>query len=292
MTMPRRVVAGVTYALTRRTLDRRFYLKPSRELNEVYLYALAHAQQKYDVGIHAFVAMSNHPHENVTDPNGVLPDFMRDLRREIALGAKQLYGIPANVWSAEKPSAVELLGGKAELQKIVYTLLNPVRAGLVAHAAEWPGAISLPGVREIEVRRPDMWFGDGRPEVLTLKITPPPSWAGSEDEWHVWLASELASGEDRIRRERAEQEAAFMGKQRVLMQHPFDRPRTPDDLVPGRNPSLATGGDGALMRAAILELRQWRRAYREALVRWRVDKTATFPMGTWWVVQRAGAVIA
>ena len=90
MTLPRRVVAKTTYVLTRRCLDRRFYLQPSRELTQIYLYALAHAQQKHGVEVHAFACMSNHPHEVVTDVHGVLPDFMRDLRREIALGAKEL----------------------------------------------------------------------------------------------------------------------------------------------------------------------------------------------------------
>ena len=106
MTAPRRVLPEASYSLTRRCLDRRFYLKPSRELNQIYLYALASAQEKH--AVHAFVCMSNHPHENVTDVHGVLPDFMRDLRREIALGVKRLYQVPQNVWCAEKPTAVEL----------------------------------------------------------------------------------------------------------------------------------------------------------------------------------------
>jgi putative transposase len=290
MTIPRRVVPGTTYALTRRCLDRRFYMKPGREMNQIYLYALAHAQQKFGVGIHAFAVMGNHPHEVVTDFHGVLPDFMRDLRRDIALGVKELHQIPQNVWSAEKPTAVELHGEKADAAKVLYTLLNPVEAGLVAHASEWPGAISLPGMREIEVRRPALWFGEGRPEVLTLRVTPPPSWTGTEDGWHEWLATELASREERIRRNR--RGVGVLGRQRILAQDPFDRPRKPDEMVPSRKPSLATAGDGTLMRAVILELRAWRCAYREALARWRLDKTATFPLGTWWVVQRAGAALA
>jgi putative transposase len=292
MTMPRRVLAGATYALTRRCLDRRFYMKPSRELNQIYMYALALAQQKYGMRVHAFVAMSNHLHEIVSDPDGVLPDFMRDLRREVALGAKQLYRIPANVWAAEKPTAVELHGGGTDCQKVLYTLLNPVKAGLVARAAEWPGAISRPGVREIEVRRPKLWFDDGRPDVLTLTITPPPSWEGTEEGWHTWLAGELTSNEDKIGRDRARHELAVLGKRLILDQSPFARPRNADDLVPGRNPAIATGGDGALMKAVIYALRAWRRAYREALGCWRVDKTTLFPLGTWWVVERAGASLA
>jgi putative transposase len=292
VTLPRRVLPDTSYLLTRRCLDRRFYLQPSPALNEIYLYALAHAQQKHGVDVHAFVCMSNHPHESVTDIDGVLPDFMRDFRRELALGAKALYQIPENVWAAQKPSAVELHGDDAPLEKILYTLLNPVQAGLVAHASEWPGAISLPGVREIEVRRPDIWFGDGRPEVLTLKITPPPAWKGTEDEWHAWLAKELAEREEEIRRERAGRGLGVLGKQRILQQRPFDRPRNADKLVPGSHPTLATGGDGVLLKSLIGILRAWRQAYVDARELWRLNKATLFPLGTWWVVKRAGAAVA
>ena len=142
------------------------------------------------------------------------------------------------------------------------------------------------------MRRPDIWFGDGRPEVLTLKITPPPWWTGTEDEWHEWLAHNLREREETIRRERVKRGVGVLGKQRVLQQDPFDRPRNADTLRPSRHPTIATGGDGALMKLVIRVLREWRSAYFEARERWRLDKNATFPLGTWWVVQRACAQIA
>jgi hypothetical protein len=118
---------------------------------------------------------------------------------------------------------------------------------------------------------------------------PPPAWEGDADSWHAWLAEQLAHGEDEIRRNRRK---PFLGRARVLSQHPFDRPRNPEQLAPTRNPVIKTGGDGGLMRFAIAALRAWRSAYYEALERWRVDKSVCFPFGTWWVVQRAGAGIA
>jgi len=292
VTIPRRVVPGTSYLLSRRTLDRRFYLQPSAELNQIYLYALAHAQTKHGVLVHGLACMSNHPHDVITDVHGVLPDFMRDFHRELALGAKALYQIPDNVWSAEKPSAVELHGAAAQLEAALYTILNPVAAGLVSRCAQWPGAISLPGVRAIEVRRPDVWFSEDRPEVLTLELTPPPAWSGSDHEWHGWLGEHIEQRERDIGDERAKRRKAFLGRARVLTQHPFDRPRNPDVLLPARHPTLKTAGDGRLMRFAIGLLREWRRAYREARERWRTDKTVAFPLGTWWVVQRAGAALA
>ncbi len=73
MTLPRRVVPGTTYQLTRRTLDRRFYLQPSPELNRVYEYALA------------FARIENHffTHDSWLEPNQIIRD------------ARRLAGIPA-----------------------------------------------------------------------------------------------------------------------------------------------------------------------------------------------------
>ena len=181
------------------------------------------------------------------------------------------------------------MGQAAQLEAVLYTTLNPVAAGLVPHVREWPGAISLPQTRRIDAKRPDVWFSEHRPDVIPLEITPPPAWTGTTDEWHDWLEAEVARREEDIAQERRARNKPFLGRRRVLAQGPFDRPRNADELAPTRNPTLKTGRDGALMRFASAQLRAWRRAYRDARERWIVDKGTLFPLGTWWVVQRAGA---
>ena len=44
--------------------------------NSAVGYCLAHAQTKTGVKIHASIAMSNHVHHVVTDPDGRLPEFV------------------------------------------------------------------------------------------------------------------------------------------------------------------------------------------------------------------------
>jgi len=81
-----------------------------------------------------------------------------------------------------------------------------------------------------------------------------------------------------------------VGAQRVKAQDHEKRPTTKDRR--GKfNPMIATGGDGPLMKQAIKALRLCRRAYREALERWRTDKTTEFPEGSYWVVVHHGAAI-
>jgi hypothetical protein len=77
-----------------------------------------------------------HLHLVVTDEQGVLPSF----HRIVALGTKVLRAWEGPVWDHEPTSVVRLTTREAVVQKIAYTLANPVAAGLIRHASEWPGA--------------------------------------------------------------------------------------------------------------------------------------------------------
>ncbi len=59
MTAPRQIVPGATYLVTRRCASRQFFLRPSKVVNQVFLYLLAVAAQRYGVEAHAFCVLSN-----------------------------------------------------------------------------------------------------------------------------------------------------------------------------------------------------------------------------------------
>ena len=132
MTLPRPVLPGSTYLVTRRCLGRRFLLRPDPELNRAFLYCLAVATKKYGMEVHALGVMSNHYHVVLTDPEGVLPLFAAWLNRHLAMCVKRLRGWDEVVWEPNvQVSAVELTGPEEVLDKVAYTLVNPVSAGLV-----------------------------------------------------------------------------------------------------------------------------------------------------------------
>ena len=79
MTAPRRVLPGTVYLITRRCSERRFFLRPSKVINEIFLYVLALSAQRHGVLVHAFCVLSNHAHLIITDPQGRLPAFMQYL---------------------------------------------------------------------------------------------------------------------------------------------------------------------------------------------------------------------
>jgi putative transposase len=75
MTLPRQVVPGRDYMVTRRCSERRFFLRPDAETNNAFLYCLGLAARHANVDILFTVAMSNHHHTGIHDPDGNLSPF-------------------------------------------------------------------------------------------------------------------------------------------------------------------------------------------------------------------------
>jgi len=60
MTLPREVIAGRFYMVTRRCTQRLFLLRPDEATNNAFLYCLAEAAQRFDIDVLLPCAMSNH----------------------------------------------------------------------------------------------------------------------------------------------------------------------------------------------------------------------------------------
>src|SRR5664279_398205 len=65
MTLPRQVVPGRDYMITRRCSERRFFLRPDEDTNNAFIYCLALAARRANVQITFSVAMSNHHHTGI-----------------------------------------------------------------------------------------------------------------------------------------------------------------------------------------------------------------------------------
>ncbi len=181
MTQPRFVLAGDTVMVTRRTLRRHHLFRPDPGIRQLYLYALAVCAKQFGILVHAVTLMSTHEHLVITDPNRRLPEFLRDLHRLVSLGAKVIRKWEGPIWDHEKSSVVRLLTEQAMIEKLAYVMANPVKAGLVAHARDWPGIIVLPhelGRRTLVIERPRVFFSpDNRkwPDTVELTLTLPPT---------------------------------------------------------------------------------------------------------------------
>ncbi len=171
-----------------------------------------------------------HWHAVVTDPGARLPEFLHWVHKHVAKCINVSYGRWENLWASESPSAVKLESDDDVLDKIAYTLANPVAARLVARGEQWPGLRTSPSELAgcvVRVKRPSVFFRDNgpMPEAAVLRIVRPAIHADRNDR-------ELATVVEAVVHEReAEARASmvragrtFLGVKGVRSQRPSDRP--------------------------------------------------------------------
>jgi REP element-mobilizing transposase RayT len=282
MTAPRQILPGATYLITRRCSQRQFLLKPSAATTDnVFLYVLAVAAERFGIQVHAFCVLSNHFHLVVTDPHACLPAFHQFLDSLVARALNAALGRWEAFWAPNSYSAVALASPADVVDKVAYVLANPVAAGLVRSGREWPGLWSAPeqiGGAALEVQRPKHFFDPkgSLPESVTLPLTPPPGFA-SADECREQLAAALAEKEAQaVRNVRG----CFLGVARVLAQKPTGRP-APEEPRRTLNPRVAARDKWKRIEA-LGRLVEFLRAYRFAwAARRQGHADVTFPCGTY-----------
>ncbi|WP_437732363.1 transposase [Sorangium sp. So ce1335] len=299
MSQPRAIVAGATYLLTRRALRRHLLFRPDAAITQLIVYALAVSAKRYGIRVHALCAMSTHLHIVVTDVEGALPHFLQFFHRLVALGTKAIRAWEGPVWGQEATSVVRLMTRAAVVEKISYTLANPVGAGLVRHAREWPGAKVL--VRELgrgvlRAKRPDVYFDPSNPawpEEAAIALTLPPAVADDDaGAFRREVAVELERQEAEAHASMHCKGLRFLGPDRVRRISPDER-ATSLEPPRGFNPTFAVGrGHADARKIAAAAVRAFRAAYREALEQWRAGlRTAVFPAETWWMRVFHGASV-
>ncbi|RZV53367.1 MAG: transposase [Deltaproteobacteria bacterium] len=299
MTRPRIVDPGATLALSRRTTRRHFLLHPdeAREMEQIYWYCLAHAANLHGVVVHAACLMSTHAHEVITDVHGVYPKFLETFHRNLAVCTKALRGWPEEVFNKRSSGVHALLTPDAVIESIAYLISNPVAAGAVRYAKDWPGAHTLPqhvGTRVIRVKRPTHYFDPGNsewPEELELRLEMP---VALELDYGPELARDRIAERVRDKRHQAWNEAkrtgrSFMGPRRLLKVLHTKRAKS-YEVFGSLNPRFSAAGHQGAARQAVKRLRAFKAQYQHALARWMAgDRNACFPEGTWWMRVGHGA---
>ncbi|MBT8468484.1 MAG: transposase [Deltaproteobacteria bacterium] len=298
MTQPRLVLPGDTVMVTRRTLRRHHLFRPDAAIRQLYLYALAVSAREFGILVHGVTLMSTHEHLVFTDPKRRRPDFLRRLHRLVSLGTKALRKWEGATWDHERTSVVRLLTERAVIEKLAYVMANPVKAGLVQHARDWPGVTVLPhelGRRTFRIERPAVFFDPRNrqwPDVVELSLSLPPTLEQAYGAQAVREAvgEELRRQEQLARTEVKERGWRVLGADRVRRLSPYRRAAS-FELLRDRNATFAVGrGQKKAFFAAASELRAFRRAYRQALEQWRAGlRSVVFPCGTWWMGQAHSA---
>jgi putative transposase len=285
MSLPRQVLPGEFYLITRRCTQRQYLLRPDAATNNAFLYCLIEAAQRYQIEVLLPCAMSNHHHTVVFDRLGQYPQFVEHFHKMFARSQNALRGRWENFWSSEQTSVVRLVGREAVIDKLVYTAANPVLDHLVDRVHHWPGVNGLTALltgRSVQARRPLHFFrpAGSMPAEIEMRLTIP-SELGPEVEV-------LAELRERVRAVELEQETArqrtgqrVCGRRAVLSQSWRGQP-TSD--TPRRNlcPRVAVRNKWARLEA-LLRNRVFLKEYSLARERWLDGLHAEFPAGTYWL---------
>jgi putative transposase len=296
MSVPRRIVPGRVYMVTRRCTQRQFLLRPDPETNNAFIYCLALAANRAQVRVLAFLAHSNHHHTIVLDPHGRMPEFLETFHKLVAKHQNALRGRWENFWASEATSIVELADSDAILVRMTYALTNPVKDHLVERADQWPGASSLHANLDghiLHAHRPRHFFRkDGHlPEAIDLMCARPPGFeALSATEWRALLADRIRSVELNAMADRRRDGTRPLGRADVLRQRPTERPRSHE---PRRKLSPRVAAVNRWARIEALQRNKaFLAAYRVARDLWQSGFDAIFPIGTYWLRRFAGVPVA
>ena len=283
--LPRPVLPGQFYLITRRCTQRQFLLRPDPATNNAFLYCLIHAALRCEIDVLLPCAMSNHYHAVIYDRAGRYPELIEHFHKLLARSQNALRGRWENFWSSEQTCVVRLVDREAVLDKLAYTAANPVLNHLVERVHHWPGVNGLTALlhgRQLRATRPFHFFRpDGpMPDELEMTLTLPPELGPAE-----LVRTELRERVARIEADRAEERRRtgdrVLGRRAVLAQSWRDQPGNHE---PRRNlrPRVASRSRWARVEA-LLRNRAFTRDYAVARARWQDGLTAVFPPGTYWL---------
>ena len=282
MSLPRPIYNNQLYLVTRRTSERRFFLTPTKKRTEQVEYCIAVAAARHGVRIHAVTVLSNHWHCVASDPNGAMPEFLRDTHSWVAKVVNAGIGRWESLWSSTQTSLVRADGDNNVLNRIVYTLANPVAAGLVAHGHSWPGLrASWPQKRQ-QVPRPRLFRDSGpMPEHATLELVRPPGFEDIDDKLLTELLGSAVEQREQFHRDVMQRQGrTFLGRRTIRKQSVFD---TPAPGEPRRQMSPRVAEKNKWRRIEALQrLRDFLERYRRAYALFRAGfRDVVFPAGTY-----------
>lgn len=294
MSLPRQILPERFYMITRRCVLRMFLLTPDEVINDIFAYCLAEAAERFEIEIVLSSVMSNHHHTIVYDPKGRIVEFTEHLHRMTGKVVNVYRGRRENMWSSEPPNLLHLVDRADVIEKVVYAATNPVKAGLVARVADWPGLNSLAALLDGEARRvarPRHYFAASgtMPEHAMLKMTVPAP-LGDAEVFRREVRERVAEVERQYATERARHGRRVVGAAAVRRQRWSDCPKSEPERG-GLRPTIAARSLWSRLEA-LARNREFIHAYRVARKAWREGRAALFPPGTYWLHRFAGVAVA
>ncbi|MEE8368694.1 MAG: transposase [Thermoanaerobaculia bacterium] len=234
---------GGLFEITTRTVQGRFLLKPSAELNTIILGILGRAQRLYPVEIHAFAFLANHYHlltsvDTAHQRAAFMGYFNGNLGKEVAC---HIDGWSDKVWSRRYQAIYVSPEDSKQVDRLRYILAQGAKDGLVASPRDWPGVTSLPALVDGE-SLDGLWFDRSREYVArragkafhshdfatteTVTLTQMPCWAHLESSAYTSRLMEMVVDiEQETAQRHADAGTEPLGQKAILRQRSLDRPK-------------------------------------------------------------------
>ena len=219
-----------------------FLLLPQKRINELIVFWLAKAMDRYGSGIriYALIFMCNHFHILLQDTLGQLPQFMGYFQGNLARAINDEIGRGGSFWYREYDDVI--VDGEEEFwNRYAYTVLNPVKSGLVATAGQWRGLSSLgfalenkplkiTGINRTKYNDAMRFGKRANPkdyeETYSFKVSTPPMLQGKTRARQNSFITELLKGAaQKYKKDRLYKPA--LGMRRVMKQRFTNRPKSP-----------------------------------------------------------------
>lgn len=262
-----------------------FLLRPDAQTKQAFEFCLALAASKFDIAVIAWCAMSNHYHLVLYDPKGQVPAFAQYFNRLLAAVFNDRWNRRENFWSSDPPCMTHLATEADVMEKVAYTLANPVTALLVDTAAEWPGASSLDYLdgKARTITRPSYYFSkdsDVIPTTMELALSAPKG-ARSFAAWAKAVRARVAKDDARAaERRKGDRRLRSLGVKKVLAKRPTDRP-TKKERPRKLRPRVGCR-DREKRVGALVQYKEFCWQYRDAQRRFAEgDTNVVFPKGTY-----------
>lgn len=226
--------------VTNRCEHEMFLLLPTKQINALILFWLAKAKTKYgsEIELFAFIFMSNHFHLLLRDTKGQLPQFMGYFQGNLAKSINILLGRKGKFWFREYDDVI--VDGENEFwNRYAYTVLNPVKSGLVASAAQWQGvnslqfqlenkAVEITGINRSEFNEAKRFGRKADPkdfqETYRFKISKSPMLQHRPRSRQIDFIKDLVKNVTNTYKKNRLYKPA-LGMKKILSQKPTDRPK-------------------------------------------------------------------
>lgn len=327
--MPARAILPTNiYLMTYNTIHSRYLFHPGTtaaehaEYEQLWKYATAVASTETAVRVHSDGWVTNHGHTVLSDPLAQQPMFDKLRNNIIAVGQRNRLGLPSGgVFAKPGPSACQLLEHECVLDKMVYTMTQPIHHGLVNDLQDSPFVCTTTAEigKTVEVERPLCLENDDGtssfPPYAELRIWKPPVWEDMSDrKFRAILHTRIRRRVAAIQRKRERLQLPPPSLTAALAVHPEARPAISSDFdrldvefdsedglkssasrrAPKSrlNPRVA-GGTKEQRIAVLTAMLEFEAEHRAAFNRFRDgDRHVLFPRGTYQMKRHCGVRVA